>query len=258
MATAAPAKNIGHVVQVIGPVVDVEFESENLPELYNALELMIRDDDGEHKVVVEVQQHVGRNQVRAVAMSSTDSVVRGMEVVDTGSPITVPVGTAALGRILNVLGDPIDNGAPAVTVTSERLRHVIGSDGATLYYLFERSLVDGRPEFEIRAAKPENGPFRVLARIPASRVPIWQIVNPALSPDGKWLAQPLTDGATTNLWALSTSTGEWKQITDFAERPTFFARRVSWSSDGRFIFGALGAGESDIVLLEGLVGRSGT
>ena len=111
MATAAPAKNIGHVVQVIGPVVDVEFESENLPELYNALELMIHDDDGEHKVVVEVQQHVGRNQVRAVAMSSTDSVVRGMEVVDTGGPITVPVGAAALGRILNVLGEPIDNGA---------------------------------------------------------------------------------------------------------------------------------------------------
>jgi len=119
MATAAPAKNIGHVVQVIGPVVDVEFESENLPELYNALELMIRDDDGEHKVVVEVQQHVGRNQVRAVAMSSTDSVVRGMEVVDTGSPITVPVGTAALGRILNVLGDPIDNGAP-IPANAER------------------------------------------------------------------------------------------------------------------------------------------
>jgi F-type H+/Na+-transporting ATPase subunit beta len=119
MATAAPAKNIGHVVQVIGPVVDVEFESENLPELYNALELMIRDDDGEHKVVVEVQQHVGRNQVRAVAMSTTDSVVRGMEVVDTGSPITVPVGTAALGRILNVLGDPIDNGAP-IPANAER------------------------------------------------------------------------------------------------------------------------------------------
>ncbi len=115
--------------------------------------------------------------------------------------------------------------------------------------------MNGRPEFEIRAAKPENSPFRVLARIPASRVPLWQIVNPALSPDGKWLAQALTDGAATNIWALSIETGEWRQITDFGDRPTFIARRVSWSSDGRFVLAALGEGDSDIVLLEGLLSR---
>lgn len=151
---------------------------------------------------------------------------------------------------------PVDGG-PAVIVTTERLRGVIGSDGTTLYYLFERQLVDGTPEFEIRAATPEDGPFRVLARIPASRVPIWQIVNPALSPDGKWLAQALTDGFTTNVWALSTTTGEWRQITDFGERATFIVRRVSWSSDGRSILAAVAEGDSDIVLLEGLtnVGR---
>src|SRR6478672_7188381 len=113
MATAAPSRNIGRVVQVIGPVLDVEFDAERLPELYNALELIVRDDEGEHKVVVEVQQHIGRNQARAVAMSSTDSVTRGMEVTDTGAPITVPVGAPALGRILNVLGEPVDNG-PAI------------------------------------------------------------------------------------------------------------------------------------------------
>jgi len=112
MATAAPTRNIGRVVQVIGPVLDVEFDAERLPELYNALELTVRDDEGEHKVVVEVQQHIGRNQARAVAMSSTDSVTRGMEVTDTGAPITVPVGAPALGRILNVLGEPVDNGPP--------------------------------------------------------------------------------------------------------------------------------------------------
>jgi F-type H+-transporting ATPase subunit beta len=112
MATAAPSQNIGRVVQVIGPVLDVEFDAERLPELYNALELTVRDDEGEHKVVAEVQQHIGRNQARAVAMSTTDSVTRGMEVVDTGAPISVPVGAPALGRILNVLGDPVDNGAP--------------------------------------------------------------------------------------------------------------------------------------------------
>ena len=119
MATAAPTRNVGRVVQVIGPVLDVEFDAERLPELYNALELTVRDDEGEHKVVAEVQQHIGRNQARAVAMSSTDSVTRGMEVTDTGAPISVPVGEAALGRILNVLGDPVDNGAP-IPATAER------------------------------------------------------------------------------------------------------------------------------------------
>jgi F-type H+/Na+-transporting ATPase subunit beta len=113
MTTATAIHNIGKIVQVIGPVVDVEFEAEHLPELYNALEITATAEDGTPvRVVAEVQQHIGRNQVRAVAMSSTDAVVRGMEVVDTGAPISVPVGAAALGRILNVLGEPIDNGPP--------------------------------------------------------------------------------------------------------------------------------------------------
>jgi F-type H+-transporting ATPase subunit beta len=112
--------NFGKVVQVIGPVLDVEFESEHLPELYNALRIREKSDAGaEIDVVVEVQQHIGRNQVRAVAMSSTDAVVRGMKVEDTGGPITVPVGEAALGRILNVLGNPVDNG-PAIPDSVER------------------------------------------------------------------------------------------------------------------------------------------
>ena len=147
-------------------------------------------------------------------------------------------------------------GSRAVTVTTEQVRNVIGSDGSTLYYMFERPLVDGTPEFEIRAATPETGPFRVLARISATRVPIWQIVNPALSPDGKWLAQPLTDGWTTNIWALSTATGVWRQITDFGGRPTFIARRVSWSSDGRAVLAAVAEGDADVVLMEGLVSAS--
>ena len=100
--------NIGKVVQVIGPVLDVEFEPEQLPELYNAVTVKL--DSGQ--LVAEVEQHIGRNQVRAVAMSSTDGLVRGMEVVDTGQPITVPVGKPALGRILNVIGEPVDEGPP--------------------------------------------------------------------------------------------------------------------------------------------------
>src|SRR5881227_2164209 len=105
--------NVGKVVQVIGPVLDVEFEPEHLPEIYNAV---VIDHAGNGappiRLTAEVQQHIGRNQVRAVAMTSTDGVVRGMEVVDTGQPITVPVGQASLGRILNVLGEPVDEGAP--------------------------------------------------------------------------------------------------------------------------------------------------
>jgi F-type H+-transporting ATPase subunit beta len=101
----------GKVVQVIGPVLDVSFEPEHLPEIYNALRIDATAPDGTKiKVVAEVQQHIGRNQVRAVAMSTTDAVVRGMDVTDTGAAISVPVGAAALGRILNVLGEPVDNG----------------------------------------------------------------------------------------------------------------------------------------------------
>jgi len=102
------AVNVGKVVQVIGPVLDVEFEPEQLPELYTAL----RVEEGDVRLTAEVQQHIGRNQVRAVAMSSTDGVVRGMGALNTGGPITVPVGKPALGRILNVLGEPVDGGAP--------------------------------------------------------------------------------------------------------------------------------------------------
>ena len=105
--------NIGKVVQVIGPVLDVEFESEHLPEIFNEVTIdQLADGGTQVKLAAEVQQHIGRNQVRAVAMSTTDGVERGMRVTDTGSPITVPVGEPALGRILNVLGEPVDNGPP--------------------------------------------------------------------------------------------------------------------------------------------------
>jgi F-type H+/Na+-transporting ATPase subunit beta len=113
MTMAEVAQSIGKVVQVIGPVLDVEFEPEHLPEIYNAVELEWSGDDGEaHRLVCEVAQHIGRHQVRAVAMDSTDGVRRGLEVRDTGQAISVPVGEAALGRILNVLGEPVDEAGP--------------------------------------------------------------------------------------------------------------------------------------------------
>lgn len=100
---------IGKIVQVTGPVVDVEFPSEELPEIYHAVEIPRGEDKS---LMVEVQQHRGEDWVRCVAMDSTDGLRRGMRAVDTGGPITVPVGPATLGRLLNVLGEPIDNLGP--------------------------------------------------------------------------------------------------------------------------------------------------
>ena len=112
MAENQNAQNRGRVVQVIGPVIDAEFEPEHMPEIYNALELQVSEDGRERRLVCEVAQHIGRNQVRAVAMDSTDGVQRGMVVEDLGQAISVPVGDAPLGRILNVLGEPVDEEGP--------------------------------------------------------------------------------------------------------------------------------------------------
>ncbi len=116
---AASTRNVGRIVQVIGPVIDVEFEPDHLPEIYNALRIREPNATLPIDLVLEVQQHIGQNQVRAVAMSSTDGVTRGMAVEDLDGPISVPVGEAPLGRILNVLGDPVDGG-PAIAATAER------------------------------------------------------------------------------------------------------------------------------------------
>ncbi len=103
--------NKGKIVEIIGPVIDVEFPDE-LPAIYNALVLDVDTPSGHIHLVAEVQQHLGDNKVRAVGMDSTDGLARGMEVTDTGEFITVPVGQATLGRLFNLLGDPIDEGEP--------------------------------------------------------------------------------------------------------------------------------------------------
>ena len=122
----------GRVVQVMGPVVDIEFPSGDLPEIYDAVEIPRQDG----KLVVEVQQHLGHEWVRCVAMDATDGLRRGMEAINTGKPISVPVGTATLGRIFNVLGEPIDNAGP---VEAEE------------YYPIHRPA----PSFEEQVTKPE-------------------------------------------------------------------------------------------------------
>ena len=142
-------------------------------------------------------------------------------------------------------------GGKPVVVRPGRARNVVAVRGSTLFFMVDRTLTDGSPGFEIHAASPEDAPSRVIARIAASRAPQWQIVQPALSPDGQRLALPLTDGATTNIWTLSTASGEWRQVTDFGDRPIFIARRVSWSADGRSVLAAIGEGDADVVVFDG-------
>lgn len=103
------SENKGKIIQIIGPVVDIEFDEGQLPKIYNAVKIPRTTTEGEeNNLIVEVQQHLGEDRVRAVAMDSTDGLVRGMDAFDTGEPISVPVGPETLGRLLNVIGDGID------------------------------------------------------------------------------------------------------------------------------------------------------
>ncbi|MGZ5865705.1 MAG: F0F1 ATP synthase subunit beta, partial [Xanthobacteraceae bacterium] len=110
------AKSVGRITQVIGAVVDVQFD-EHLPAILNALETT----NGGNRLVLEVAQHLGESTVRTIAMDTSEGLVRGQEVIDTGKPIAVPVGPGLLGRIINVIGEPIDEAGP---VKSEAMRPI--------------------------------------------------------------------------------------------------------------------------------------
>jgi F-type H+-transporting ATPase subunit beta len=124
--------NVGKVVQVIGPVIDIKFSTDNLPNIYNAVEINM----GDKVLTAEIEQHIGDDIVRAISMEGTDGLRRGMEAVDTGEPITVPVGNAVLGRLLNVLGQPIDEA---------------GEVKAEIHYPIHRAA----PSFEEQSVEPE-------------------------------------------------------------------------------------------------------
>src|SRR5206468_9636089 len=106
--------NIGKVVQVIGPAVDVAFDERNLPAIYTAIRINSEGFEvpSPIDIITEVQQHLGEGRVRTIAMQPTDGLVRGMNAIDTGGPITVPVGRETLGRIMNVIGQPVDEQGP--------------------------------------------------------------------------------------------------------------------------------------------------
>src|SRR5947209_4901516 len=107
-------ENIGHVIQITGPAVDVQFTAANMPPIYQAIRVV---SDGFKvpspiSVILEVQQHLGEGRVRCIAMEATEGMVRGMNAVDTGGPISAPVGHGTLGRVMNVIGEPVDNLGP--------------------------------------------------------------------------------------------------------------------------------------------------
>jgi Tol biopolymer transport system component len=129
----------------------------------------------------------------------------------------------------------------------------VAPDGSTLYYVVPLENLNGLLDYELRAARPEDGASKLLARISGERVPIWQGLHPVISRDGKELAVPLDDGLGTNIWVVSTADGKTKRITDFSQKRTFIARRLSWSSDGKWVFAAVGEGDSDIVQMDGLL-----
>ena len=147
----------------------------------------------------------------------------------------------------------VEGGAPITVRNDNAWSSAITADGSILYYVVPLQNVTGVLDYEIRVARLESGPSKLLARIAGELVPDWQVVQPVLSHDGKWLALLLNDGLGTDVWVLSTSDGKQRRVTDFGKHRVFIARRLSWSSDDKFIFAAVGTGDADIVQLDGLL-----
>ena len=143
-------------------------------------------------------------------------------------------------------------GGTSQLIRPEGQKPAVAADGR-LFFTTDLPTSNGASDMEIEVAKPETAEGKKLARISGSRLANWVLAQPVLSPDDKWLATMFNDGPTTNIWAISTSTGELKPLTDFGHQSTFIARRVSWSSDGKSIFAAVGKGEADIVQLSNLL-----
>src|SRR5499433_4233985 len=141
---AETKKNVGRVVQVIGPVLDIQFEDGYLPAIYNAVRIT---SDGYNlpepiDVTVEVQQHLGEGRVRAVAMEPTEGLVRGMKAIDAGAPIEIPVGRPTLGRVMNVLGKPVDQLGPLTSKTQYSIHRPAPplEDQSTTLEMFETGI----------------------------------------------------------------------------------------------------------------------
>ena len=143
------------------------------------------------------------------------------------------------------------DGGPTRLVREQGQKPAVDAEGR-LFFVMNLPAVNGLSDMQILMANPEDGSPRQLARISGSRLSNWLLMQPVLSPDGKWLAELLTDGPITNIWAQPTAAGPMRRITDFGHQASFIARRISWSSDGHSVYAAVGKGEADIVLLSNL------
>jgi hypothetical protein len=149
----------------------------------------------------------------------------------------------------------VDGGAPVV-VQTDASTPAVAPDATTVYYVhgLRPELLGLLGDLEIRCGPVGEGPSRRIGRIAAAQVPVTvRLLQLFLSPDGQWLAVPLVDGATCNVWALPTAGGSMKRLTDFGDRSNVIARSVSWSADGQSLFAAVADTETDIVLFDGLI-----
>ena len=145
-------------------------------------------------------------------------------------------------------------GGAAIVVRGDRNSNAPAVGKDELYFVALVAPEFGSMDWEIRRASPEGGASELLARVDGQRVPFSALyIHPSLSRDGKWLAQALADGATSNLWAMNTADNSWRQITDFGHQPTLIVRQVSWSPDGEFLYAAISKSNADVVMLDGLV-----
>jgi serine/threonine protein kinase/Tol biopolymer transport system component len=146
-----------------------------------------------------------------------------------------------------------NGGSPVAVRDDNAVGCAAAPDGSALYYARVLTQVTGAWDFEIRTARPEDGPSQVIGKLSGSRVPVQEVnIQGYLSPDGKWLAMPLIDGSTTNLWALSTAGGGWRQLTNFRPRNVVIARRIGWARNGKSIYASLADVDSDVVMVLGL------
>src|SRR5262245_14462709 len=174
----------------------------------------------------------------------------GLAGLETGSGSTIRCSEKDICRIKKIR---IDGGRPETVREDHAVGCALAPDGSALYYFKVLAERAGAWDFEVRVARPENGPSEVLGRLSGARIPSETVNAQAyLSLDGKWLGIPLLDGSTTNLWALPSNGGEWRQLTDFAPRNVMIVRRIAWSKDSKSIYAAMSEVDSDIVMLSGL------
>jgi Tol biopolymer transport system component len=144
---------------------------------------------------------------------------------------------------------PVGGGASIPVRNDDVTSPALAADG-TLFFASPIRGTSGVWQWAIRKARPESGAASTLAHVSGARIPVEDVnIHPILSPDGKWLVQPLLDGATSNLWLIDTESGTMRRVTDYGNRPTVIGRRVAWSRDSRSIYAAIAHTDSDIVLL---------